>query len=113
MKLRGLLRLIRSTGGLITGTTAVTVRLIGAAVGPVGFFTVAVDEMTHWSDQPAPTGAPSILPPHVTVPLAYVLAIYFGLGPRGVFLAVTIAFSALAVVSALIFRRGRWKTRRV
>jgi hypothetical protein len=68
-----LLRLIRSTGGLITGTTAVTVRLIGAAVGPVGFFTVAVDVITHWSDQPAPTGAPSILPPHVTVPLAYVL----------------------------------------
>ena len=47
------------------------------------------------------------------IPLAYVLAFYFGLGPRGVFLAVTIAFSTLAVVSALIFRRGRWKTRRV
>jgi Na+-driven multidrug efflux pump len=47
------------------------------------------------------------------IPLAYALAIYFGLGPNGVFLAVTISFSALAVVSALIFRRGRWKTRRV
>jgi Na+-driven multidrug efflux pump len=47
------------------------------------------------------------------IPLAYVLAIYFRLGPNGVFLAVTIAFSTLAVVSAIIFRRGRWKTRRV
>jgi putative MATE family efflux protein len=47
------------------------------------------------------------------IPLAYLLAIYFGMGPHGVFLAVTIAFSTLAVVSALIFRRGRWKTRRV
>jgi putative MATE family efflux protein len=45
------------------------------------------------------------------LPLAYVLAIVFGFGPRGVFLAITIAFSTLAIVSALFFRRGRWKTR--
>lgn len=45
------------------------------------------------------------------IPLAYVLAIYFGGGPRGVFLAIMIAFSTLAVVSAAIFRKGRWKTR--
>jgi putative MATE family efflux protein len=47
------------------------------------------------------------------IPLAYTLAFVFGLGPRGVFLAVTISFSALAVVSALVFRRGRWKTKKV
>ncbi|HVF43343.1 MAG TPA: MATE family efflux transporter, partial [Pyrinomonadaceae bacterium] len=47
------------------------------------------------------------------IPLAYVLAFHFNMGPRGVFLAVTLAFSTLAVVSALVFRRGRWKTRRV
>ncbi|HEV2915688.1 MAG TPA: MATE family efflux transporter [Pyrinomonadaceae bacterium] len=45
------------------------------------------------------------------IPLAYVLAIVFGLGPRGVFFAMTIAFSTLAVVSALTFRKGRWKAR--
>src|SRR5918994_1304391 len=43
------------------------------------------------------------------IPLAYVLAFHLGLGPRGVFLAVTIAFSTLAVISAYIFRKGRWK----
>ena len=47
------------------------------------------------------------------LPLAYVLAISFGLGPRGVFLAIMISFSMLAVVSALMFRRGTWKTRKV
>jgi putative MATE family efflux protein len=47
------------------------------------------------------------------VPLAYWLARRAGLGPQGVALAVTIAFSTVAVVSALIFRRGRWKLRRV
>src|SRR5258708_40059927 len=44
------------------------------------------------------------------LPLAYVLAIVFGLGPRGVFLSITIAFSTLAVVSAFFFKRGRWRS---
>lgn len=43
------------------------------------------------------------------LPLAYVLAIIFGIGPRGVFIAITVAFSTLALVSALLFRRGNWK----
>lgn len=43
------------------------------------------------------------------IPLAYVLAYSFEMGPQGVFWAITIAFSALAVVSALVFRRGKWK----
>ena len=45
------------------------------------------------------------------IPLAWVLAQRFG--PGGVFWALTIAFSMLALVSGLLFRRGRWKTRRV
>lgn len=45
------------------------------------------------------------------LPLAYVLAIVLGIGPRGVFIAITISFSVLALISAVLFRRGRWKTR--
>jgi len=47
------------------------------------------------------------------IPLAWVLAYPFGWGPTGVFVAVSVAFSALALVSATIFRQGRWKTRKV
>jgi len=47
------------------------------------------------------------------IPLAYALAKPVGLGAHGAFLAITIAFSTLAVVSALLFRQGRWKTRTV
>ena len=43
------------------------------------------------------------------IPLAYVLAHVVGLGAAGAFIAVTVAFSTLAVASLLIFRRGRWK----
>ncbi|GAC1658908.1 MAG: MATE family efflux transporter [Gemmatimonadaceae bacterium] len=45
------------------------------------------------------------------IPLAYALAVTFGLGPLGVFLAVALAFSTLAVLSAVVFRKGRWKNR--
>jgi len=47
------------------------------------------------------------------IPLAWLLAEHAGAGPMGVFWAITIAFSTLAVVSAALFRRGRWKTRMV
>jgi putative MATE family efflux protein len=47
------------------------------------------------------------------IPLAYVLSKTLGLGPRGVYIAVAVAFSTLAVASAVLFRRGRWKVRAV
>jgi len=47
------------------------------------------------------------------LPLAWVLAHPVGLGPTGVFTSVSVAFSVMAVVSATIFRRGAWKTKRV
>jgi putative MATE family efflux protein len=44
------------------------------------------------------------------IPLAWALAVPLGMGPRGIFLAVAISFSTLAVLAGAIFRRGRWKT---
>src|SRR5690606_24499571 len=43
------------------------------------------------------------------IPLAYVLAFRFELARPGVFWAITIVFSLLAVVAALLFKRGKWK----
>ena len=47
------------------------------------------------------------------IPLAYALAVSMNRGPRGVFIAITIAYSSLAVISAYLFRKGRWKTKKV
>jgi putative MATE family efflux protein len=47
------------------------------------------------------------------IPLAYILSSVLKMGPQGAFLAVTLSFSALAVVSAILFRQGKWKTQRV
>ena len=45
------------------------------------------------------------------VPLGWVLAMRAGLGPQGVFLSIAVAYVTLAIVSALAFRRGRWKAK--
>jgi Na+-driven multidrug efflux pump len=47
------------------------------------------------------------------IPLAYVLGRTLGYGPQGVFWAMAFSFSVMSVVSALLFRRGRWKMMRV
>jgi putative MATE family efflux protein len=43
------------------------------------------------------------------IPIAWILAFHTSLGPRGVFVAVVIGDTLLAVTSILLFRRGRWK----
>ena len=43
------------------------------------------------------------------LPFAAVLSYWAGWGPTGVFVAMTASFSLLAVVSAVVFRRGTWK----
>jgi putative MATE family efflux protein len=47
------------------------------------------------------------------IPLAWLLAIHLEMGPQGVFIAMTVAFSTLAIVSGVIFRRGWWKQSKV
>lgn len=43
------------------------------------------------------------------IPLAYCLAIVLDWGPKGVFSAIAIAESAIAVAAIILFRRGKWK----
>lgn len=47
------------------------------------------------------------------IPLAYFLAKYLDLGPNGVYISVAFSESMLAVVGILLFRRGKWKTKKV
>jgi putative MATE family efflux protein len=47
------------------------------------------------------------------IPAAWLLSHTLNLGPTGVFLSVPLSFSALAIASGWLFRRGQWKTVRV
>jgi putative MATE family efflux protein len=43
------------------------------------------------------------------IPLAYLLAVQFDLGPTGVFIAIISAETAITVAGVILFKRGRWK----
>jgi Na+-driven multidrug efflux pump len=47
------------------------------------------------------------------IPLAWALAYPLALGPTGVFVAVSVAFSTMAFVAGWLFSRGTWKAKRV
>jgi putative MATE family efflux protein len=43
------------------------------------------------------------------IPLAWVLAKFLKMGPTGVYIAIGVAETFLAIISIVIFRRGKWK----
>lgn len=47
------------------------------------------------------------------LPFAYWLSVPVDWGPNGVFVAITVSNSILALVLILIFRRGKWKSVRI
>ena len=47
------------------------------------------------------------------IPLGYLLAKYFELGPLGVFIAIPVSETCISIASFLIFRRGKWKLKKV
>jgi putative MATE family efflux protein len=47
------------------------------------------------------------------IPLAWILAKGFHLGAMGVFISVPASFTALAVWTAVLFKQGKWKQRRI
>jgi putative MATE family efflux protein len=47
------------------------------------------------------------------IPVAYLLASRTSLGPQGVFYAIPIAETAIAIVGVALFRQGRWKKKRI
>lgn len=47
------------------------------------------------------------------IPLAYVLAKQFGMGPTGVFIAIPVAETGIAIAGFMLFKKGKWKTIKV
>nr|WP_162988992.1 MATE family efflux transporter [Pedobacter schmidteae] len=47
------------------------------------------------------------------IPLAYLLAKQFDFGPTGVFIAIPVAETGIALAAYLLFKKGKWKTTKV
>jgi len=47
------------------------------------------------------------------IPLAFILAKNFEMGPDGVFIAIPVAETGIAIAAFILFKRGSWKTKQV
>jgi len=47
------------------------------------------------------------------IPLAYILAKVFDMGPLGVFIAIPVAETAISIVAFILFKKGKWKLKKV
>lgn len=85
-------------------------RFISYGYGFYGIGMILVQAFNGAGDTMTPTKINFVCYWLLQIPLAYALAQYFGLEAIGVFLAITIAESLLAIVGYLVFKRGGWKT---
>jgi putative MATE family efflux protein len=47
------------------------------------------------------------------IPLAYILAKVFAMGPMGVFIAVPVSETAISIAAYILFKKGKWKLKKV
>ena len=97
----------------ISAVAAECLRIVGFGYAFYGLGMVMESSFNGAGDTWTPTWLNVISFWLVEIPVAYVLAEVYGWGPRGVFWSITISFSLLAILSAILFRRGRWKLRKV
>ncbi len=88
-------------------------RIVAAGFFFYGYGMVLTQAFNGAGDTRTPTFIHLVCLWMLEIPLAWVLAYPVGLGPTGVFISVSVAFSALALVSAWLFSQGNWKTTRV
>ncbi len=86
-------------------------RWISYGFGLYAIGTVVVHAFNGAGDTLTPTWINLLCFWIIQIPLAYALAETLGLGPTGVFIAVMLAESIMALVAVLVFRRGRWQHR--
>ncbi|MFT3743079.1 MAG: MATE family efflux transporter [Pyrinomonadaceae bacterium] len=88
-------------------------RIVGYGYAFYGLGMVMESSFNGAGDTWTPTYLNFIIFWMLEIPLAYVLSKHFSWGPQGVFWAITISFSMLAVSAALLFKRGKWKLKQV
>ena len=49
----------------------------------------------------------------IQIPLAYLLARTLSLGPKGVFIAIPVSETAISIAAYILFRKGKWKSKKI
>lgn len=88
-------------------------RIISMGFLAYGLGMVLVNAFNGAGDTATPTKINLIAFWLIEIPLAYILAIHFGMKEKGVFIAIVIAETLLTIIALILFRRGKWKLNEV
>jgi putative MATE family efflux protein len=94
-----------------TGVTCLRIVSFGFIIYAIGM--VMVQAINGAGDTATPIWLNFIAFWLVEIPLAYILTHYFGMGVEGVCYAIVTAETVLALLSMYIFKRGKWKLKKV
>ena len=93
----------------VAAIAAACLRIVSLSYVFWGFGLVTVQAFNGSGDTTTPTAINFFVFWMVQLPLAWTLSGPVGLGPSGVFTAIAVSQSLLAVVGVTVFRRGTWK----
>lgn len=102
-----------TTEEAVTGYAVSALRILCSGYFFYGYGMVLAQAFNGAGDTLTPTWMNAICFLLIQIPLAWVLSQWLHWGPQGAFAAVPMSESILAVLSAYLFYRGKWKTVKV
>lgn len=102
---------IHSGSAISTGITGLKIISLGSISYALGM--VLVNSFNGAGDTLTPLRINILVYWIVEVPLAWILAISFGMEEEGVFTSILIAETMMTIIAFVVFRRGKWKFKMV
>ncbi|MCF8302166.1 MAG: MATE family efflux transporter [Bacteroidales bacterium] len=102
---------LSETSVISSGSTGLQIISFGFVMYGLGM--VLVESINGAGDTATPVKINILCFWIIEIPLAYMLAIYFGMQEKGVYYSIIIAESLMTLMALAIFKRGKWKLKQV